>query len=77
MTRNIDNITLKNASNAFGFLVYKDQDYIFDSLNPTWPTGKRSIITIGNDIILNTSNDIAYDVTNAAPKALIALKDTQ
>jgi len=72
LTRNISDTVLENPLSTFDFLVEKNEDYIFD-FGATWPTGKRSIVVVWHDIVLDTTNTIWID--DGEVRALIALKD--
>jgi hypothetical protein len=63
MTRNIADSTLSNPLSSFNFLVKKDDDYVFDYA-ATWPTGKKTIIVVGHDIVLNPANVANYIGSN-------------
>lgn len=72
LSRNIDDTTLADATSQFDFLIKKDGDYEFQSTD-IWPASKRTIVTVGHDIVINTSNQIGLNDGN--PRWLIALKD--
>jgi hypothetical protein len=77
MTRNIDEGTLETVGSPFDFVILKNQDFRIQSSSivPYIGAGKRSIIVIGGDIIINETdvNSLAW----ANPTiALIALKDS-
>ena len=74
LSRNIADSVISDPASAFSFLIEKASDYVFDAGNPIWPIGKRTIVVIGHDIILDTSNVIGL-TTDGTSKALIALKD--
>jgi hypothetical protein len=71
MSRNIAGSVLSDELSTLDFYVSRTSDYIFD-FNKAWPTNKRTIITVGRDIILDQA-----DINPSSPKtrALIALKD--
>jgi hypothetical protein len=72
ISRNITDATLASSTSGLSFLVEKNADY--EALVwYVWPVGKRSIVVIWHDIILNTANDIWVD--NGTVRGLIALKD--
>ena len=73
VSRNIDDVTLEDESSAFEFMVEKNADFIFD-FNRSWPTTKRTIVTIGHDIVLD-QEDINPNPESFPTRALIALKD--
>jgi hypothetical protein len=73
ISRNADPTELANPLGvAFNFLLQKGSDY--DTSNPgwTWPTGKRSIIIIGGDVILDQAQ---IGLNTDTSRAIIALKD--
>jgi hypothetical protein len=57
ISRNISDTILADATSAQNFLVEKASDYILD-FSDTWPVNKRTIVVIGHDIVLDTTNDI-------------------
>jgi hypothetical protein len=73
ISRNITDATLANPNSSLSFLVEKQNDYLID-FGATWPANKRTIVVIGHDIILDTTNDIWVD--DGTVRGLIALKDT-
>jgi len=73
ITRNIGDTMLANPASGFDFLVRKDADYVFD-YGAVWPVWKRSIIVVGHDIVLDTTNTI-WDPNDPSVRALVALKD--
>lgn len=73
ISRNIDASTLASDTSPFNFLIRKDQDYVF-YFGDVWPVWKDSIIIIGHDVVLDTSNDIGND-TDGKVRWLIVLKD--
>ncbi len=73
LSRNIDDILLEDESSAFDFLVEKNDDFIFD-FNRSWPANKRTIVTIGQDIVLD-QEDINPNPESFPTRALISLKD--
>ncbi len=76
LSRNIADSVLENSESAFNFMIKKSADYAFDIGNPIWPSSaqwKRTIVVIGKDIILDTSNIIG--VNDGVPRALVAFKD--
>lgn len=73
MSRNISDATLANPISALSFLIKKDDDYLFDFSNDI-PAGKRSVIVIGHDIIIDkTSGTLGSD--DGTVRSIIALKD--
>ncbi len=57
ISRNITDVVLEDPLSTLSFLVEKNEDYVFDFAD-VWPVGKRSIVVIGHDIILDTTNSI-------------------
>jgi hypothetical protein len=55
MSRNISDSILSDELSGLDFLVTKSSDYIFD-FNKAWPTNKRTIAVIGQDIILDQAD---------------------
>ncbi len=73
LSRNIPTANLISG-NGTNFIYQKGQSFDYDtSFGWIWPTGKRSIIIEGRDIILNQS--LIGDPTDTHPRAIIALKD--
>jgi hypothetical protein len=73
ISRNITDVVLEDPLSTLNFLVEKNEDYVFDFAD-VWPVGKRSIVVIGHDIILDTTNSI-WDPNDGILRGLIALKD--
>lgn len=72
LTRNIADAVLRDPGSSFDFLIEKSQDYVFVFWD-TWPVGKKTIVSYGHDIVLDTTNTIGQD--DGVIRALIALKD--
>lgn len=75
MSRNISDAELSNVSSVHDFLIYKNQDYRIEYGGWNVPSGKKSIIVMGGDIIINQS-DVNSLLWANTPIALIALKDS-
>jgi hypothetical protein len=71
ISRNISDTALADDMSSFNFLIQKSADYSFPP-GWVWPLGKRSIIVIGHDIILDQPEVNAFQ---SQPVALIALQD--
>lgn len=76
MTRNVDNTTLANITSPLDFVILKNQDLRIElsSLTPYITAGKRSIIVIGGDIVINEVDVNSLAWSNPT-MGLIALKD--
>ncbi len=76
MSRNINESTLEDVSSPFDFVILKNRDFRieFSSIVPYITAGKRSIIVIGGDIIIDEATVNAFNWTDPTI-ALIALKD--
>lgn len=73
MSRNVSDSVLGDASSGFNFIVKKDSDYEF-TYGATWPVGKKTIVVIWQDIVLDTTNTIWLN--DGTVRWLIALKDS-
>ena len=73
MTRNIDDATLALATSPFDFIIRKWADYRIDS-GWTMPSGKKSIIVIGGDIVMDQV-DVNSEQWINRTIGLISLKD--
>ena len=76
MTRNIDDSVLETMASPFDFVILKNQDFRIQlsSIVPYIGAGKRSIIVIGGDIVIDEADVNSLSWTNPT-MALIALKD--
>ncbi len=76
ISRNIPDTDLTDPSNNFDFFVHKSSDYDTSNFWWIWPPGKRSIIIIGKDLILDARSP-AYQVGDSTDlnRAFIVLKD--
>jgi hypothetical protein len=74
LTRNISDAILENPASIFEFMVMRNSDYAFDIANPIWPVNKRTIVVVGHDVVLDTTNNIGQRA-DGKTTALIVLKD--
>jgi hypothetical protein len=71
LKRNIPDATLEDPNSNFDFMIQKSGDYTFPN-GWVWPPGKRTIVVVGHDIILNQDY---VNLSASRPTALIALQD--
>lgn len=72
ISRNIPQAVL-DAGTGLKFIYQKSAWFDYDMTYGIWPTGKRSIIIEGKDVVLNQTT--IGDSTSTEPRAIIALKD--